>query len=86
MLKVNTLKKDLTLHKEGLKRDFLLFLCRSGSEDSFFLPKAKQVVPAWSAFNRLLFHNEVSIDTNIGYCPVIGAPPTSLGTVYTLLL
>ena len=45
----------------------------------------KQIVPGWTRFNSMLYNDNAPTYSSEGYCPVIGASPTELDTVYTLL-
>ncbi|XP_065185837.1 uncharacterized protein LOC135816571 [Sycon ciliatum] len=86
---VTTTANTPTRSREWLSgEDFLWFLLRSAESTSRFgRPSDEpQTIPVWSKFNADLYcQNKPGQPSNIGYLPVIPAPPTEHSTILEVL-
>lgn len=76
------------VHEEFRSDDFAWLLARFSASESTFIGTLPggQNLPSWSAFNAAVQSSDKQpVRSTVAYCPVIGASPTQLDTVYTLL-
>ena len=46
---------------------------------------SEQKDPAWSSFNQILESEQNSLQANVGYPPLITAPPTQMNVIYEVI-
>ena len=76
------------VHEEFWSDDFAWLLARFSSSESTFIGTLPggQNLSSWSASNAAVQSpDKQPVRSTVAYCPVIGASPTQLDTVYTLL-
>ena len=71
-------EKFNTSRENAEKIDFAYVIIKYVAKDEILLP-------GWSGFNTMLYHNNIPKESRVGYLPIIDASPTEYATINAIL-